>query len=225
MLTWLISQEEIVKNSVRRSEEEVKSILNDRTHEETVTEHTVSIYDTERNQKAKQYKQDLVNKLFYVHLLINDVFLNQSTKIFLFQFKKSEEERLRKQTLKVDYLAPFLAERGIKEAREIRIEDAVYLKQRCLADLKQRLIDKANLMQSRFNMENKRIQDKQQWYQSNPINMSREDEQEYLDYCAEAMFRIHILEIRLNRHKENAPVVYQEMERRLRDDPRLHMIN
>lgn len=83
MLTWLISQEEIVKNSVRRSEEEVKSILNDRTHEETVTEHTVSIYDTERNQKAKQYKQDLVNKSFHVHLVLNDVFLNRSTKKFL----------------------------------------------------------------------------------------------------------------------------------------------
>jgi hypothetical protein len=29
--------------------------------------------------------------------------------------------------------------------------------------------------------------------------MSREDEQVYLEYCAEAMFRIHILELRLNR--------------------------
>ena len=30
--------------------------------------------------------------------------------------------------------------------------------------------------------------------------MSREDEQEYLEYCADAMFRIHILELRLNRY-------------------------
>jgi hypothetical protein len=43
------------------------------------------------------------------------------------------------------------------------------------------------------------MQKKQQWYQANQVNMSREDEQEYLEYCAEAMFRIHILELRLNR--------------------------
>ena len=44
------------------------------------------------------------------------------------------------------------------------------------------------------------MQRKQQWYQTNQINMSREDEQEYLEYCADAMFRIHILELRLNRY-------------------------
>ena len=59
-LTYLIGQEEKVKDIVRKSEDEVKAILNDRTHEETITELTVSIYDTERNNKAKQYKVDLV---------------------------------------------------------------------------------------------------------------------------------------------------------------------
>jgi hypothetical protein len=66
------------------------------------------------------------------------------------------------------------------------------------------------------------MQRKQQWYQSNQINMSREDEQEYLEYCADAMFRIHILEQRLNNHKEAAPIKYQEMEQKLRNDPRLN---
>lgn len=65
------------------------------------------------------------------------------------------------------------------------------------------------------------MQRKQQWYQANQINMSREDEQEYLEYCADAMFRIHILEMRLNRHKENAPQIYKEMENKLRNDQRL----
>ncbi len=90
------------------------------------------------------------------------------------------------------------------------------------------------------------MQEKQQWYQKNQLNMSREDEQEYLEYCAEAMFRIHILELRLNRldnvslnyvltecrffqtcfihdfysHKEMAPVKYQEMEHKLKADAR-----
>jgi len=36
------------------------------------------------------------------------------------------------------------------------------------------------------------------------------------------MFRIHILEQRLNNHKEAAPIKYQEMEQKLRNDPRLN---
>ncbi len=124
MLNWLINKEETVKNIVRKSEEEVKSILNDRTHEETVTELTVSVYDTERNTKAKQYKLDLD--------------------------KKTIEEKLRKQTLEVDYLAPFLAEFGLADSKSIPPHISIELKERCLADLKQHLIDKANLIQKRF---------------------------------------------------------------------------
>lgn len=71
-LTLLIGKEEKVKDNVRKSEEEVKSILNDRTHEETVTELTVSIYDTERNVKARQYKIDLVSCINRVDILFRN---------------------------------------------------------------------------------------------------------------------------------------------------------
>ncbi len=122
-LTALIQREERTKEAVRRSEEEVKAILTERTHEETVTELAVSIYDTERNGKARQYRLDLD--------------------------RKAGEEKLRKQTLEVDYLAPFLAEAGAESGR-FQGPQAAELRERCLADLKQRLIDKANLIQKRF---------------------------------------------------------------------------
>ena len=31
------------------------------------------------------------------------------------------------------------------------------------------------------------------------MNLTKEDEEDYLNFCSEAMFRIHILELRLNR--------------------------
>lgn len=139
-----MNQEEIVKNKVRKSEEEVNSILTDRTNEEAITELTVSIYDTERNQKAKQYKTDLVIKNKKVDKILC-LFL-----CCFVQEKKIAEEKLRKQTLDVDYLAPFLALKGITEKQPIRPQDAIELKERCLADLKNRLIDNANLIQKRF---------------------------------------------------------------------------
>ena len=47
--------------------------------------------------------------------------------------------------------------------------------------------------------ETQELQKKQAWYQQNQVSMQKDDEEEYLNYCSEAMFRIHILELRLNR--------------------------
>ena len=37
--------------------------------------------------------------------------------------------------------------------------------------------------------------------------MTKEDEEEYLNFCSEAMFRIHILEQRLNRYLSTGDVL------------------
>ena len=55
---------------------------------------------------------------------------------------------MRKQEMEIDYLAPFLAQIGDPE--KLTRQQAYDLKEDCLADLKQRLIDKANLIQARF---------------------------------------------------------------------------
>lgn len=47
--------------------------------------------------------------------------------------------------------------------------------------------------------ETQELQRKQSWYQQNQVSMTKEDEEDYLNFCSEAMFRIHILEQRLNR--------------------------
>ena len=70
--------------------------------------------------------------------------------------RKIAEEKLRKQTLEVDYLAPFLAEYGLTDAKTISTQIAIELKEKCLTDLKQRLIDKANLIQNRYEAVNKK---------------------------------------------------------------------
>lgn len=47
--------------------------------------------------------------------------------------------------------------------------------------------------------ETQELQKKQQWYQENQVTLTPEDEDWYLSYCSQAMFRIRILEQRLNR--------------------------
>ena len=69
--------------------------------------------------------------------------------------------------------------------------------------------------------ETSELQKKQVWYQEHQNTLSRDEEEEYIEFCREAMFRIHILEQRLTRHKAIAPHKYREMDHRLRSDPRL----
>ncbi|XP_033127806.1 dynein regulatory complex subunit 7-like [Anneissia japonica] len=193
MLVDMVNLEDKTVQTVRESEEEVREILDNRLIEEAKSDLNISVYDTERNEKAKKHRLDREKLLL--------------------------EEKKRREEMELDYLAPFLAQKG--DPDRLNKEQAFDLKKDCLADLKQRLIDKANLIQARFEKETAELQKKQQWYQQNQVNMLKEDEEEYLEYCSEAMFRIHILELRLNRHKEMAPHKYMALEQRLRTDARL----
>ncbi|XP_069773299.1 dynein regulatory complex subunit 7 isoform X2 [Narcine bancroftii] len=179
--------------AVRDSEHEVREILKDRAAERSANQLSISVYDTERNDKAKEHRRT--------------------------QMRMEEEQRSRRAEEEVDYLVPFLARLG--QPKKISKKIAITLRNDCLADMKQRLIDKANLIQNRFEKEAFELQNKQQWYQQNQISMTKEDEQAYLSYCSEAMFRIRILEMRLNKHKETAPSKYLALEDKIRKDPRL----
>ncbi|XP_011446060.2 dynein regulatory complex subunit 7-like isoform X1 [Crassostrea angulata] len=193
MLMELLKAEEKCRNEVRDSQNEVRNILDDRTKEEAASELDISVYDTERNEKAKKHRRELE--------------------------RQQLEEKMRKQEMDIDYLAPFLAKIGNPE--KLSKQQAFSLKEECLADLKQRLIDKANLIQARFEKESQELEKKQAWYQQNQVSMGKEDEEEYLTYCKEAIFRIHILDLRLTRHKEQAPHKYMQLEQKLRNDERL----
>lgn len=60
MLLYLLEQENKSVEAVRDSEEEVREILQDRTMEEASQELDISVYDTERNEKAKKHRRELV---------------------------------------------------------------------------------------------------------------------------------------------------------------------
>ena len=101
---------------------QVKEILQQRITEEAAPQLSVSVYDTERNEKAKLHREELE--------------------------RKQREEAMKKHETELDYLAPFLAQIG--DPPRISREQAYKLKEECLQDLKHRLIDKANLIQGRF---------------------------------------------------------------------------
>ncbi|XP_011920158.1 PREDICTED: coiled-coil domain-containing protein lobo homolog isoform X2 [Cercocebus atys] len=186
-------EEKLSRHQVWESELEVLEILKLREEEEAAHMLTISIYDTKRNEKSKEYREAMERVM--------------------------HEEHLRQVETQLDYLAPFLAQ--LPPGEKLTRWQAVRLKDECLSDFKQRLINKANLIQARFEKETQELQKKQQWYQENQVTLTPEDEDLYLSYCSQAMFRIRILEQRLNRHKELAPLKYLALEEKLYKDPRL----
>ncbi|XP_008066210.1 dynein regulatory complex subunit 7 isoform X2 [Carlito syrichta] len=189
----LKAEEKLARHQVWESEQEVLETLKLREEEEEAHTLAISIYDTKRNEKSKEYREAMERVM--------------------------HEEHLRQMEAQLDYLAPFLAQ--LPPGEKLTRWQVMHLKDECLSDFKQRLIDKANHIQARFEKEIQELQKKQQWYQENQVALTAEDESMYLSYCSQTMFRIRILEQRLNRHKELARLKYLALEEKLYKHPRL----
>jgi len=120
-----------------------------------------------------------------------------------------------------DYLTPFL--RNVKDTSKMTREEAMDIRQTCLDSLKARLVERANIIQSRLNEENNKLARKQEQFQraQRDGEISGED---YEKYCTEAMFRISILEKRLIEHEESALKKFAELDNKLAQDPRLKVL-
>ncbi|CAF1062156.1 unnamed protein product [Adineta ricciae] len=189
----LLEQEEEVIRRVRKAEDETRDLQNRRQQEELLSDLEVSVYDTDRNNKAKQYREALE--------------------------KKAKEENDKKKIPEINYLAPFLA--AIGNPSRINAQIANQLRTAAIRDFKERSIRKANLMQARYESEIQELFTKQQWYQKHQIGMTKEDELEYQRLCQEAQFRLHILEERLERHRQLTTEKYMQLENKLQEDSRL----
>ncbi|KAM9856048.1 dynein regulatory complex subunit 7 [Aulostomus maculatus] len=118
-----------------------------------------------------------------------------------------------------DFLAPFLIRLGNVE--NVSTSDAQELYRCCLAAFKQRLVEQVNLIQERYQQETQELQRKQQWYQQNQLNMSRQQEAEYQAYCSEKTLRIQVAKTRLSMEKASAAQRYRALDQKLKLDPRL----
>jgi hypothetical protein len=122
---------------------------------------------------------------------------------------------------RVDYLAPFL--RYVKDPHNITKEEALEIRQTCLDSYKSRLVERANIIQSRLNDENAKLGRKQEQFQRSQREGDMSTE-EYEKYCTEAMFRIQILEQRLASHEDAALKKFAELDMRLAADSRLKVL-
>eukprot|EP00939_MAST-03C_sp_MAST-3C-sp1_P003553 g3553.t1 len=118
----------------------------------------------------------------------------------------------------VDYLTPYLPKD--KLPHEVSPDEAHRANDACLKALKERLVERANIIQRRLDKENEMLAKRQAAFQRSRDAVDGADE-EYEKFCVDAMFRIQILEQRLQKHDDTAMVKYEALLRKLQVDPRL----
>ena len=137
--------------------------------------------------------------------------------------KASGNETKDSDVREIDYLTPFLPS-NLTDISKITKEEAKEARESCLRALRERLLDRFVIIQKRLDEENAQLAKRQAAYQRSRDHVEGADE-EFEQFCHEAMFRIQILDQRLQRHEESALIKYADLNQKLRIDPRLLILN
>jgi hypothetical protein len=121
----------------------------------------------------------------------------------------------------VDFLSPYL--RHIEDPMHMSQKDALEVRQNCLNGYKERLLEREKIIQARLVEEKSKLARKQEQF---PRTQRVEGgklvfDEEYERQCAEAIFRIHVLEQRLIDHELTAVKKLAAMDEKLATDARL----
>ncbi|KAL3319943.1 hypothetical protein Ciccas_001371 [Cichlidogyrus casuarinus] len=187
--------------------------------EEAKTLGVVRKSEIETRLILKQREKDALEPAFETHLF--DTLRIEDAKEARFRAEQlAKEEALNTTEPELDFMMPYLQTMSL-DGSDLNREVALKLREDCLNDFKTRLVNKANIIQSRFEQETETLRVKQQWYQLNQKHLKKKEEEEYMQYCRDAIFRIHTLETMINRHKQLAPQKYMGLEKKIRADPRM----
>jgi hypothetical protein len=119
---------------------------------------------------------------------------------------------------KVDYLSPFLAQ---YKTMKLDYRMAMTAKDECLLALKERLLERANIIQQHLDDENQKLHQRRTMFKRQTGSGPVELDEEFTKFYKQCAFRIDILRARLARHEELAVIKYVQMDKQLNEDPRL----
>ncbi|KAI5079565.1 hypothetical protein GOP47_0005044 [Adiantum capillus-veneris] len=122
--------------------------------------------------------------------------------------------------LPTDYLSPFLPP-GVRPRQKLTRQQMLDVRDSCLKALKERLVNRATIIQTRYDEETSALSKRRANFERDREQMTVEDEETYNLDCENALFRIRILEFRAKQHEEEALKKYLELEKKLQNDPRL----
>jgi hypothetical protein len=130
-------------------------------------------------------------------------------------------ERNETSQMDVDYLSPYLV--FVEDVNNISRDEALNIRDSCLTTVKERLLERANIIQNRLNEEQERLTQIQASYQQK-LDKDSGSEEEFEKLCGEIAFKTKILERRLQEHEDSSLDKLKKLESKLQDDPRLNAL-
>lgn len=135
--------------------------------------------------------------------------------------KKTSAEKTDKITS--DYLTPFLG--NYTPGKPLKGRQAQTARDLCLAATKERLLERANVIQAHLDSENQKLHLQQNQFKRQAANDSGDkDAQQITKAYDDSVYRIGILKKRVEMHEEQAVKKFVAMEKRLNEDPRLEIL-
>ncbi|CBZ23459.1 conserved hypothetical protein [Leishmania mexicana MHOM/GT/2001/U1103] len=200
---WLNAVEVACLMEQRAKSDECMDILKSIEQGHSKPQHVLSVYDTLRN-RPKETEAERAKKL---------------------------AEAARREESRKDYLAPYIAKLempadfdGNYLSVPLSMEQARQVRDEALQELKDRLIQRGHIMQSRMDKEKVEFSKRQQLYRKNCDASALEGDKEteaFALYCKEATWRMKVLDERLLQHIDHASEKYNQLAQRLAEDPRL----
>lgn len=109
-----------------------------------------------------------------------------------------------------------------KDLKERRRKEYVKgVADQCMTDFHNRNTAKEKRINTQIEQEKRALSDKQKWYLEHQSTLRPEQEEEYVNYCSELIFRIGIFEKRLVEHREDSRKQEYMLENKLHNDSRL----
>nr|CCM12910.1 hypothetical protein, conserved [Leishmania guyanensis] len=199
---WLSAGEATCLMEHRAKLDECMDILNT-IEQDYKVQPVISVYDTLRN-RPKETEAERARKL---------------------------AEAARREESRKDYLAPYIAKLempadfdGNYLSVRLSVVQAKQVRDEALQELKERLIQRGHIMQSRMDKEKEEFNKRQQLYRKNCDASALEgdrDTEAFALYCKEATWRMKVLDDRLLQHIDYASEKYNQLARRLAEDSRL----
>lgn len=187
----------------------------------------------QQNQKLRETRRDMEHKTEYERTVF-EIALENADSSTAGQ-SNVVEATSSADAAGTDYLSPFIRNvvggpagaggsiGGSEGPVQLSKEDALEIRQACLDALKSRLVERANIIQTKLHEENAALGKTQEHFQ----RAQREgdfDTEKYEATCTAAMFRIQILEQRLAAHEEAALRKFTDLDAKLSNDPRLKIL-
>jgi len=126
--------------------------------------------------------------------------------------------------VKTDPLASILKKLSLEDQQELDEEAAINVKNEALKNLKERLITRADIIQSRLTEEQKILEAAFATLRRKGEAMTAEDEQKYDNDIHKANFRIDILTERASQHYRTSLKRFEQMDNFLMQDERLKVL-